>query len=239
MNWNKLASFVYSPYSEKPECCIVKGNSGLLYPGVLIENISYPLTITSEQAAFSSCLSEGDFPATLYYPEKPSVNPQFWLEEFSIEIAIYKRFPDGRIFNPLKSITGDIKTHLSGLKDQAIVPNSGFPVSALLHLNNGYMVEGINIEFSAWFLGLCAERVAIARTIAAGYQQFEKFSIHVPKSDFASPCGACRQVIGEWMDYQFIDLYHGDGTLSAYRAKDLLPYALKTSALKKDNNGNK
>lgn len=233
MNWTKLNSYAYSPYSEQPKCCIVKGKSGLLYPGVIIENISYPLTITAEQAAFSSCLSEGDAPTELLYPDKPSVNPQFWLEEFSVKVTVNNEFPGGMIFNPLKSLTGNIKTDLSNLKDRAVTPNSGFPVSALLHVSDGNLIEGVNVEFSAWVMGLCAERVAIARALSAGYRQFEKLSIHVPKSDFASPCGACRQVISEWMDYQFIDLYHGNGTLSVYQAKDFLPYALKTYSLKK------
>jgi len=233
MNWNKLISFAYCPYSVTPACCIVKGKTGNLYPGVLIENISYPLTITPEQASFSSCLSQGDYPSELYYPEKPAFNPQFWLDEFSIEVMVYKKFPQGEFLNPLTSLTGDIKSSLTNLKERAVTPNSGFPVSAMLHLKNGSLIEGVNVEFSSWILGLCAERVAIARAISSGFQYFEKLSIHVPKSDFASPCGACRQVICEWMDFQFIDLYHGNGTVSVYQAKEFLPYAMKTSSLKK------
>lgn len=230
MNWDQLLSNAYTPYSGKPQGCVVKGHSGVCYPGVRVENISYPLSITAEQIAFGSCLGSADTPDNLIYPFEPSDNPHFWLEEFDITYTIQRKIPCESFYDPLKSLNTPVKHELIQLLDLAITPNSSFPVSAILSIGSK-VIPGVNIEFSAWNFGLCAERLAIGRAITAGYKSFDKLSIHVPKSDYASPCGACRQVICEWMNNQFVELFHGNQTCSFYHARELLPYAMKASDL--------
>lgn len=229
-----MLSNAYTPYSDKPDGCIVRGESGTYYPGVRVENISYPLSISAEQIAFGSCLFTGDTPGEVFYPETPSVNPHFWLREFDISYSVQDDISSNSIYNPLKMLNRSLKEELVQLLEQAVTPNSCFPVSAVLSVDNG-IITGANIEYSDWSLGLCAERLAIGKAITAGYRTFKKLSIHVPKSDFASPCGACRQVICEWMNSHFVELYHGNHTCSFYHARDLLPYAMKTSELKNKN----
>lgn len=236
MNWEQLLSNAYTPYSDRPDGCIVIGESGTCYPGVRVENISYPLSISAEQIAFGSCLVSGDIPGEIFYPQTPSVNPHFWLREFDINYSVQDKITSKSIYNPLKTLNHSLKEELVQLLEHAVTPNSSFPVSALLSVNGG-VITGVNIEYSDWSLGLCAERLAIGKAITAGYRSFEKLCIHVPKSDFASPCGACRQVICEWMNSQFVELYHGNHTCSYYHARELLPYAMKTSELKKKNPG--
>ncbi len=232
MNWQVLRSYAYAPYSEKASCCLIRGKSGILYPGVRIENISYPLTITAEQAAVTSCLSESDIPVELIYPQPPGNHSQFWMTEFDLKVFVNEDFPKGNHFDPVKKTTVNRKYHLDQLKNQAVTPNSSFPVSVLLFCDKG-MIEGVNVEFSDWPHGLCAERVAIAKALSAGVQTFKKLSIYVCKSEFASPCGGCRQVISEWMNHQIIELFHGNGTFSSYPAKEFLPYGFRTSSLRK------
>ncbi len=234
MNWDQLLSHAYTPYSGNPECCLVRGKSGLLYPGVQVENGSYPLSMTAEQIAFCSCLAAGEEPEVLMYRGQPISQPLFWQEEFDLEYAVYEKFPGGDLFNPLVQLNSPAKERLRKLNDYAVTPNSSFPVSAIAEVESG-VIEGVNIEFSTWNLGLCAERVAIGRAITAGFREFGGLSIYVPKSDFASPCGGCRQVICEWMSGQVVGLYHGNGTFSSYYARDFLPYAMKTSSLKKES----
>ena len=234
MNWNQLRKNSYTPYSGKTDCCLVTGNDDVHYPGVRIENASYPLTISAEQIAISSCLAAGARPVELIYEKLPGMKPVFWQNEFKINILIEKNFPDHTLYKPDFKINSDIRETLRELLNLAVTPNSSFPVSALL-FSRDKVVPGVNVEFSEWNYGLCAERLAIGRAITAGFRAFDKLSLFVPKSDFASPCGGCRQVICEWMQEQFIELYHGDGTRSTYHARELLPYALKCNALNNEN----
>ena len=115
---------------------------------------------------------------------------------------------------------------------KSVIPNSDFPVSALLYVDDGYF-EGTNIEVNDWTKGLCAERVALAKAITAGYFSFNHLEVHTQKGEFSSPCGACRQVIIEHLPYHTIKLHHADGSLSEHSTVDLLPYNFKTSSLKK------
>jgi homotetrameric cytidine deaminase len=233
MNWSHLSNNSYTPYSGKAECCVIAGNDDILYAGVRVENASYPLTMSAEQIAVSSCLAAGGKPETLFYPDQTERNPDFWQKELNLNVCIQNKFPDGILFHPLISNVTDIKQILSELLEMAVIPNSSFPVSALLHIGDS-VISGVNVEFSEWAYGLCAERLAIGRAISAGYRTFDKLSLFVPKSNFASPCGGCRQVISEWMQEQPIDLYHGNGTYSTYHARELLPYALSSYVLKKN-----
>ncbi len=232
MNWNRLRKNSYTPYSGNSDCCLVTGSDDILYPGVRIENASYPLSITPEQIAISSCLAAGARPVILTYEKKPEMKPVFWQDEFKINISIEEKFPGHTLYSPDCKINSNTRETLTELLNLAVIPNSSFPVSALLFSGEN-VIPGVNVEFSEWSYGLCAERLAIGRAVTAGIRAFDKLSLHVPKSDFASPCGGCRQVICEWMQEQFIELYHGDGTRSTYHARELLPYSLKSNALKK------
>ena len=50
----------YSPYSNFKVAAAAKGNSGKIYTGVNIENISYPAGICAERTAISKAISEGE-----------------------------------------------------------------------------------------------------------------------------------------------------------------------------------
>ncbi len=69
LNWDILEDRCRIPYSDKKEICLVLGSTGLYYPGVRVENISFPLSVEAVQAAIFACLSEGDTPVELILPE--------------------------------------------------------------------------------------------------------------------------------------------------------------------------
>ena len=69
MNWVELQKRCYTPYSCNCDMCMVVGRSGLFYPGVRIENISFSLSVEAIQTALFSCLSEGDEPVKLVIPK--------------------------------------------------------------------------------------------------------------------------------------------------------------------------
>lgn len=219
----------YAPWSGKQEFCFLEGTSGTVYPGVRVENISFPLTIPAVQAAVCSCLGNHDQPAVLYHQKPMSANASFWIEEYSLSVK--QTTPDsGRIYNPLITLPQNRTSVLKEINKKAVVPHSEFPVSAVLETNDG-LIPGVNIEVSAWNLGLCAERVAIARALAAGYTAFNSIHIYAPNGDFISPCGACRQILAEWLPDKKVELHHGDGTVSTHFTSHLLPYGFTSKVL--------
>lgn len=234
MNWNTLYDRAYTPYSGQAKACVIESRTGKFYIGVRVENISYPITIPAIQAACSICLSEREIPAKLYLEHTDLDQLSFWKNEFDLEIIKTHTLPEASAEDLYcKNSSGlDIQSRLKQLLEQAVVPNSDFPVSALLFTPNGYF-EGVNVEVSDWTKGLCAERVVLAKALAAGIQNLDRLEIHTKKGEISSPCGACRQVIAEFLPYHDIMLHHADGSSSEHLTLDLLPFNFKSSSLKK------
>lgn len=234
MNWKLLEQRSYTPYSNTPKACIIVGKSGKFYPGVRIENISFPLTIPAIQAACCFCLADGDTPESVLlkdesYPEQLD----FWVKEFDLRKEIKPNIEDIQLGDPIVYIeTSEVKSELIGLLSDAITIHSNFPVSALLLTSKGY-ISGVNIEVSDWTFGLCAERLAIAKAICYGIENLESMSLHTLKGEFSSPCGACRQVIHEHLPDNEINFFHADGTLSVHYTSDLLPLSFSSTSLTK------
>lgn len=232
MIWSDLNNHSYVPYSKSPRACIIKGSEGGFYAGVRIENISFPLTISAIQAACCICLSEGETPEVLYLKDEEYVQLSYWTDEFNLTVEIISEISEIEVSNLLIESNPDEKTVLKQLLNKAITTHSDFPVSCLLFCESGYF-EGVNIEVSDWSLGLCAERVALAKAIASGVSVFKELVVHTKYGDVSSPCGACRQVIFEHLPFNKIRMYHADDTLSEYYTVDLLPLSFTSKALKK------
>lgn len=86
----------------------------------------------------------------------------------------------------------------SRCREQAWAPYSEFRVGAALETVDGQVFTGCNVENASYGLAICAERAAITRAIAAGCRTFAR--IVVVAFPIASPCGACRQVLGEFFE---------------------------------------
>lgn len=112
---------------------------------------------------------------------------------------------------------------------------SHFHVGAALRLADGTVVCGSNQENAAYPSGLCAERTAI---FAASAQRPEERDYDViaivgineqGERCEASPCGACRQVLGEYEQRQghalrVICCLAGGGARVFGSVADLLPF---------------
>lgn len=86
-------------------------------------------------------------------------------------------------------------------------PYSKFKVGAALLTRGGEVIVGTNIENRSYGLTNCAERTAIFTALTMGYTEFEAISIYSPDSkNFLPPCGACRQVLSEFVSEDFIFL---------------------------------
>jgi cytidine deaminase len=223
--WEKLLSYSHCRYSGQRRACIVQSVSGKLYPGVRIENASFPLSITEFQAALFGCLSEGEVPQLFYLPPGSRVAdiPETFIQTFNLEVKQVSDSPEIIPESALIQNHTDIKKTLLQLQKNCKIEESKFPVSCLLETEDGQWISGVNIEFSDWQIGLCAERTAIAKAISYGFRKFNSIHIHAQKGQFISPCGACRQVLVEHMAYKTIVLYHPDNTISEHTPAELLP----------------
>jgi len=111
----------------------------------------------------------------------------------------------------------------------AYCPYSKFPVGAVVETEQGTF-SGCNIENASFGLTVCAERVAILTAIAAGARTLLRLSVSCPtaqESDFLAgrmPCGACRQVIAEFMPQGAEIIVDGGGV---WRVDELLPQAFQ------------
>lgn len=232
MDLSDLRDRNYTPYSKARSVALVHSKSGRWFPGIRIENISYPLSISAEQNALFCCLSEGDQPDILFADDPDNLMNSLWKKEFDLSVdSLNTEAFDGYSFARLvldKNI--NIKQKLTDLLEDALVAESQFPVSALIETEHGFY-SGVNIECSSWNMGLCAERIAIAKALTYGSKKLKTFHVHTRKGEFSSPCGACRQVIIEHLPNRQIHLHHADHSESIHFSNDLLPHSFSSSSL--------
>lgn len=82
----------------------------------------------------------------------------------------------------------------------AYAPYSKFRVGAALECEDGSIISGVNVENRSFGLTICAERNAITTAITQGKRCFIALAVSTPDSvEPVSPCGACRQVLSEFL----------------------------------------
>ena len=83
-------------------------------------------------------------------------------------------------------------------------PYSEFRVGAALLAKNGTVYTGCNIENAAYTPTNCAERTAFFKAVSQGEREFQAICVVGGKgetlTDYAAPCGVCRQVMMEFCD---------------------------------------
>ena len=119
-------------------------------------------------------------------------------------------------------------------RENAYVPYSNFYVGAALLTGlekdgKPLIYTGCNIENAAFSPTCCAERTAFFKAVSEGVREFRAICIVGGKdgvlTDYAAPCGVCRQVMMEFCDpetFQVI-LATGKDHYDVFTLKELLP----------------
>ncbi len=83
------------------------------------------------------------------------------------------------------------------MRSKAYVPYSNFTVGAALLTADGRIVTGCNVENVSYGLTICAERTAVTKMVSEGERVIT--AVAVASENGVSPCGACRQVLAEFV----------------------------------------
>lgn len=116
-------------------------------------------------------------------------------------------------------------------RERSYSPYSKFKVGAAVLTDDGRIFQGTNIENASYGLTVCAERNALFAAVGAGKRKLRALALitqKLPGAAFNSPCGACRQVMSEFLSPDipvFIAVLDG-AKRTVYRKalRDLMPF---------------
>jgi len=126
------------------------------------------------------------------------------------------------------------ETSLLNLLDQSrkaalrsYAPYSGFRVGAALRLTGGEIVTGTNVENVSYGLTICAERSALVRAVSQFGADIRIEAVAIANLNDAPspPCGACRQVLGEFILPDAPVIFPATGGDRTMSFSELLPLA--------------
>ena len=83
--------------------------------------------------------------------------------------------------------------------NNAHAPYSKFRVGAASISKSGEIYPGCNVENASYGLTVCAERNSIGHAVVKGDKELEAIVIYTEEERLTPPCGACRQVISEFL----------------------------------------
>lgn len=109
------------------------------------------------------------------------------------------------------------------VRERAYAPYSKYRVGAALLGKSGRVYTGCNVENASYGLTVCAERNAIFKAVSEGERDFE--AIAVVTANAGSPCGACRQVLVEFLspDAQVVCVNAKGEVIEEKTLGDLIP----------------
>lgn len=116
------------------------------------------------------------------------------------------------------------------MQELAHAPFSEYKVGAAVLTKSGEIIGGCNVESSSYGLSCCAERTALYRAVAQGYNQFT--ALAVVSDNGGSPCGACRQIIWDLCGNIPIHICNSEELVTTFTMDELLPEAFDARKLK-------
>lgn len=114
-------------------------------------------------------------------------------------------------------------------RQAAYAPYSHYLVGAALLGKSGRIYSGCNVENASYGASNCAERTAFFKAVSEGEREFSSIAIAgglegKEPSDYAWPCGICRQVMQELAGEDFeVIVAKSEKEYHSYTLKELLP----------------
>jgi homotetrameric cytidine deaminase len=111
----------------------------------------------------------------------------------------------------------------------AYAPYSGFRVGAALRLSNGEIVTGVNVENVSFGLTICAERSALVRAVSQFGPEIRIEAVAIANLNTAAspPCGACRQMLSEFILPEALVIFPSTGGDRTMAFSELFPMAFE------------
>jgi homotetrameric cytidine deaminase len=105
-------------------------------------------------------------------------------------------------------------------------PYSRFRVGAALKLTNGETVTGTNVENTSFGLTICAERSALVSAVSrfGPAIRIEAVAVSNLNGSASPPCGACRQVLAEFILPEAPVVFPAPDGVKVMRFSELLPF---------------
>lgn len=116
-------------------------------------------------------------------------------------------------------------------REHAHARYSHFKVGAALEDDTGRIFTGCNIENATYGLTLCAERVAVFKAISEGSRAFRRMAVVADTERLTPPCGACRQILWEFLGDAELILANLNGAEEQMKIADIFPRAFDNSFL--------
>jgi cytidine deaminase len=126
----------------------------------------------------------------------------------------------------------DLTAQAADAADHAYAPYSKFRVGAALLLQNGAIVTGANVENASYGLTICAERSAVVRAVAEHGPEMRVLACAITNlnQQASPPCGACLQVLCEFMTPDSRIIFRGHADWEDYRFEEVFPHRFKLLA---------
>ena len=108
----------------------------------------------------------------------------------------------------------------------AYAPYSNYTVGAAILCDDGQVYSGVNVENASYGLTNCAERTAIFKAVSEGAKHVHAIVVVNGTSAMSKPCGACRQVMSEFMGpNDKVFLTNNVNDFKEFTFKEILPLA--------------
>lgn len=116
-------------------------------------------------------------------------------------------------------------------RKNAYVPYSGYAVGAALLAEDGRVFTGCNVENAAYGNTLCAERTALVKAVSEGCRKFTRLAVVGNSTDYCWPCGACRQMLYEFVPDLEVLVARKDHRFVKFPLRALLPHGFGPESL--------
>jgi cytidine deaminase len=116
-------------------------------------------------------------------------------------------------------------------RERAYAPFSKFKVGAAIEDEHGTIYTGCNVENASYGLTLCAERVAVFKAISEGAGKLMRIVVVADTPTPTPPCGACRQILWEFMGDTAITLVNLADQRETLTLSSIFPRAFDASYL--------